>query len=124
MIFVLQNGLVFTELFTDLFPVVMMNPVTASQILPSNAALFDWILLDESSQLRVEDTFCCLRRANRAIVSGDEQQMPPSDYFSSDFSLTPDEEESGEWTEKEAQKSLTEAESLLDFALQLPTPYP
>jgi len=109
-----------TELFTDLFPVVMMNPVTACQILPSNAALFDWILLDESSQLRVEDTFCCLRRANRAIVSGDEQQMPPSDYFSSDFSLTPDEEESGEWTEKEAQKSLTEAESLLDFALQLP----
>ena len=109
-----------TELFTDLFPVVMMNPVTASQILPSNAALFDWILLDESSQLRVEDTFCCLRKANRAIISGDEQQMPPSDYFSSDFSLSPDEEESGEWTEKEAQKSLTEAESLLDFALQLP----
>ena len=108
------------QLFTDLFPVVMMNPITACNVLPKNQILFDWILFDESSQLRIEDTFLCLTKAHRAIISGDSQQMPPSDYFSNDLALNPDEEESEIYAEEEAQKSMSEAESLLEFATHLP----
>ncbi|HUM51180.1 MAG TPA: DUF4011 domain-containing protein, partial [Chitinophagales bacterium] len=66
--------------FTDLYPVLMVNPTVATSILPLQKELFDVIILDEASQLRIEDTFTSLYRGKIKIISGDKHQMPPSNY--------------------------------------------
>jgi superfamily I DNA and/or RNA helicase len=71
------------DLFTDFFPILLTNPTTVSSLLPLKPNLFDIVLFDEASQLRIEDTVPSLYRAKVKIVSGDQKQMPPSSYFSS-----------------------------------------
>lgn len=66
----------------ELRPVWLMNPDVASRVLPLKNNLFDTIVYDEASQMPVEYALPTLFRANIAIVSGDEKQMPPSAFFS------------------------------------------
>ena len=68
-------------LFTDFFPVLLVNPIVCSSIIPLQKDLFDVVIFDEASQLRLEDTYCALMRGKNKIVSGDIHQMPPSNYF-------------------------------------------
>ncbi|MBX9569163.1 MAG: DUF4011 domain-containing protein [Candidatus Obscuribacterales bacterium] len=80
----------------SLRPIWLMNPETASRLLPLTAGLFDAVIFDEASQLLVEYALPTLFRAKRAIVSGDEKQMPPPNFFAarveSDEALAEDEE--------------------------------
>jgi superfamily I DNA and/or RNA helicase/very-short-patch-repair endonuclease len=69
------------KLFTDFFPVVMLSPTICSSIIPLKEAIFDIVIFDEASQLRLEDTFPALIRGKIKVVSGDSQQMPPSNFF-------------------------------------------
>ena len=71
------------DLFSNFFPIVLTNPTTVSSLFPLTPNLFDIVLFDEASQLRIEDTVPSLYRAKVKIVSGDQKQMPPSSYFSS-----------------------------------------
>ena len=71
------------DLFSSIFPIVLTNPTSVSSMLSLEAGLFDVVLFDEASQLRIEDTLPSMYRGKVKIVSGDQQQMPPSDYFSS-----------------------------------------
>lgn len=100
------------EYFSTAFPVLMLNPVVASSILPLKSDLFDMIILDEASQLRVEDTYAALYRGKKHVVSGDEHQMPPSSYFSSEIILWDDSEDE----ESEKDLFLAESASLLEYA--------
>jgi len=59
-----------------------MSPDVASRVLPLKAGLFDLVVFDEASQMPVEHASPTLFRARRAVVSGDEKQMPPSSFFS------------------------------------------
>lgn len=122
------------ELFTDLFPVILVNPSVCSSLLPLKENLFDLVIFDEASQLRLEDTFCALIRGRHKIISGDSQQMPPSSYFQShEISLdveeytndeivntekTAEEIEAETYTifQKEISTALAESESLLEYA--------
>ena len=64
-------------------PVWMMTPDVVSQLLPRTANLFDIVIFDEASQLLVEYAIPSMFRASRAVVSGDDKQMPPTSFFSS-----------------------------------------
>lgn len=64
-------------------PVWLMNPDTASRVLPLTAKLFDLVVYDEASQMPIEYALPTLYRARSAIISGDEKQMPPTSFFSS-----------------------------------------
>lgn len=64
-------------------PVWMMTPDVVSQLLPRTANLFDVVVFDEASQLLVEYAVPSMFRASRAVVSGDDKQMPPTSFFSS-----------------------------------------
>ncbi|MBL0048917.1 MAG: hypothetical protein IPP32_12570 [Bacteroidetes bacterium] len=75
------------QLFTDFFPVVMVSPSVCSSILPLNEGIFDVVIFDEASQLRLEDTFPALVRGKIKVISGDSQQMPPSNHFQGGVSL-------------------------------------
>jgi hypothetical protein len=101
------------EYFTTAFPVLMLNPVVASSILPLKSQLFDIIILDEASQLRVEDTFAALFRGRYHVISGDEHQMPPSSYFSNEIVLWDETEDEAE----ERDLFLAESASLLEYAV-------
>ncbi|WP_312364962.1 hypothetical protein, partial [Sphingobacterium sp.] len=63
------------ELFTDFFPVLLVNPSVCSSILPLQEGIFDVVIFDEASQLRLEDTYAALIRGKAKIVSGDKHQM-------------------------------------------------
>lgn len=106
---ILQNDF---EFFTTIFPITMVNPVVASSILPLQKNLFDIVILDEASQLRVEDTYPVLYRAQSHVISGDEHQMPPSSYFSSDVALLEDTDD----IEEEKDIFLAQSNSLLEYA--------
>src|SRR5262249_18182494 len=61
----------------------LMNPDVASRILPLKGGLFDLVVFDEASQMPVEQAIPTMFRGKRAIVAGDEKQMPPSSFFAS-----------------------------------------
>lgn len=114
-------------LFTDFFPVVMVSPSVCSSILPLEEALFDVVIFDEASQLRIEDTYPALIRGKIKIVSGDSQQMPPANFFQGGNALlNPNEEDyeeelSADETEQNIRSvnnsfELADSESLLVYA--------
>ncbi|MFN4122741.1 MAG: AAA domain-containing protein [Flavobacteriales bacterium] len=70
------------ELITSFFPVLLVNPSVCSSMLPLQKGLFDLVIFDEASQLRLEDTFPALIRGRFQVISGDVHQMPPSNHFS------------------------------------------
>lgn len=107
------------ELFSAFFPVLLLSPEVCASILPLQPNLFDVVIFDEASQLRLEDTYGALLRGRFKVVSGDNQQMPPSDYFrSTALLLHPDEEQEEEEDDlvQAAQAHLAGVESLLEYA--------
>ena len=117
------------ELFTNFFPVVMVNPTVCSSIIPLKEGLFDIVIFDEASQLRIEDTFSSLTRGKIKIVAGDSQQMPPTNFFQGGTNFINPSEEDEETEEEDNGKSkapnnknfdysldLADSESLLDYA--------
>ncbi|HEU4791660.1 MAG TPA: AAA domain-containing protein [Flavobacterium sp.] len=115
------------DLFTDFFPVVMVSPTVCSSIIPLNEALFDIVIFDEASQLRIEDTYSALIRGKIKIISGDSQQMPPTNFFQGGNALlNPNEDDyEEESTAQETENNirnvnnsyeLADSESLLVYA--------
>jgi very-short-patch-repair endonuclease/transcription elongation GreA/GreB family factor len=106
------------QLFTDFFPVVMLSPTVCSSVIPLEEAIFDVVIFDEASQLRLEDTFPALLRGKIKVVSGDRQQMPPSNFFQGGTALlSPTEEDyEEEMTASEIQTSNRNANNSLDLA--------
>lgn len=105
----------------------MVSPTVCGSIIPLEEGIFDVVIFDEASQLRIEDTYPALLRGKVKIVSGDSQQMPPANYFAGGNALlNPNEEDyEGENTSLEAQENirrvdrsfeLADSESLLVYA--------
>lgn len=104
------------NLFTSIFPVVLTNPLAADAMLPLKLGLFDVVIFDEASQLRIEDTFTSFIRGKYKVVAGDKHQMPPSNYFQT----AGDVNESEELTDEQLEDAeLAKSESLLDYAENL-----
>jgi very-short-patch-repair endonuclease len=106
------------QLFTDFFPVVMLSPTVCSSVIPLEEGIFDIVIFDEASQLRLEDTFPALLRGKIKVVSGDSQQMPPSNFFQGGTALlSPTEEDyEEEQTASEIETSNRNAKNALDLA--------
>ena len=116
------------DLFTKFFPIIFTTPDIASNLFKGENDYFDFVLFDEASQLKPEDTLPCLLKGKQIIVAGDEQQMPPSSWFQKVLNETisedDDEYEINEETEKiqprlNRDDILLECESLLDFVKEL-----
>jgi superfamily I DNA and/or RNA helicase len=59
--------------------------------LPGFKHQFDLLIIDEASQMRPEDALGAMMRCAQAVIVGDPEQLPPSDFFVS--GETRDEEE-------------------------------
>ncbi|MEZ4392906.1 MAG: AAA domain-containing protein [Polyangiales bacterium] len=95
----------------DVLPVWLLSPETIS-VLFAQAPLFDLVVFDEASQCTVESGLPVLLRARRAMVVGDEKQMPPTSFFES---AGPGESDDAAPEERVAREVL-DAESLLSLA--------
>lgn len=99
--------------FTDLFPVIMVNPIVANALLPLKQGLFNLVIFDEASQLRIEDVYTSMIRGQYKIIAGDKHQMPPSSWFAKNAdNNTLDEDDETD----ELELAATDAESLLEYA--------
>ena len=96
-----------SEIFKSFFPVCMTNPSSCASLFPMEKGYFDYVIFDESSQLKIEDTFTALLRGKKSIVSGDIHQLPPMDYFSENLKSID--------TDKNINNN--NSKSLLDFAI-------
>lgn len=70
----------------------LMSPLSISQILPNTSQLFDVVIFDEASQVKIEDAIPSIYRAKTLIVVGDNKQMPPTNFFGSSHDEDDDEE--------------------------------
>ncbi len=98
----------------DVIPIWLMSPETTAILFPREP-VFDLLIIDEASQCTVENGLPVLTRAHRAVIAGDDKQMPPSSFFKSATSLDSigTEEEN-----EETPSDSFEAESLLVLARQ------
>jgi hypothetical protein len=71
------------SLLFDLKPVWLMSPLSVSQTLPLEPDLFDVVIFDEASQIKLEDAVPSIFRGKQIVVVGDEMQLPPTNFFNS-----------------------------------------
>lgn len=74
-----QNCRMYLSAFQNVW---MMNPLAVSKFLENYPNLFDLVIFDEASQIPLEDALPAIYRSKQVVVVGDEHQMPPSNYFS------------------------------------------
>jgi very-short-patch-repair endonuclease len=63
-----------------LAPCVMMSPLSIAQHLAPNTKLFDVVIFDEASQIPVWDAIGALARGRQALIVGDPEQLPPTNF--------------------------------------------
>jgi len=71
------------DLVTAVMPCVLVSPDSVARFFPATAGLFDLVVFDEASQIRVADAVGALGRARAAVVVGDSKQMPPTSFAES-----------------------------------------
>jgi superfamily I DNA and/or RNA helicase len=99
-----------TGIFKSFFPVCMTNPSSCSSLFPMEKGYFDYVIFDESSQLKIEDTFTSMIRGKKSIIAGDLHQLPPMDYFT----------ETGINDEFDSENKYNDnTKSLLDFCIKM-----
>lgn len=103
----------YKDVIQNLTPCFMMSPISVSQFLDVNDYQFDVVIFDEASQIPTSEAIPSIARAKNVIIAGDEQQMPPTSFFTSTIGSN----------EGDGFSSLDEdLESLLDDAIVLGLP--
>jgi len=65
----------------ELKPCWMMSPLAVAQYIPKGVLNFDLCIIDEASQMPPESAIGALLRCDQAVVVGDTNQLPPSNFF-------------------------------------------
>ena len=94
-------------------PIWLVNPDVVSRMFPLEAGLFDVVIFDEASQMRVVNALPALYRAKRAIVSGDEKQLPPTSFFGTraDSAGTAEDDRADPWLDDDFEEEGADAEA-------------
>lgn len=86
-------------------PCMLMSPVSVSTFLKPGSVNFDLVVFDEASQLPTQDAIPAILRGKQVIVAGDENQLPPTSFFSAS-TIFDEENELDEYEEFEPLESL------------------
>ncbi len=73
----------FGNVITHAMPCVLVSPDSLARFFPATAGLFDIVVFDEASQVRVADAIGAMGRARSVVVVGDSEQMPPTSFAES-----------------------------------------
>ena len=100
------------ELITAVMPCVLVSPDSLARFFPPQSGLFDLVIFDEASQIRVADAIGAMGRARSVVVVGDSKQMPPTSFAETvlDFS--------DELTEVKDLMVVDDEESILNECVQ------
>lgn len=74
------------DLIKTLTPIFMMSPSDVALYCPQRV-LFDYVIFDESSQIKPVYAIGSILRAKHAIIAGDINQMPPTDRLEESMTL-------------------------------------
>ncbi len=117
-----RNGLGVRELFAQygdligqIAPCVLTSPEAIARHVPTGLDLFDLVVFDEASQIRVADAIGAMGRAKAVVVVGDSKQMPPTSVAES---TTLGEAESG----IDDEGTVVDEESILSECVQARVP--
>lgn len=73
------------DLITRVLPCVLVSPDSLARFFPARPGLFDIVVFDEASQVRVADAVGAMGRGRSVVVVGDSKQMPPTSFAESAF---------------------------------------
>ena len=73
-----------------LCPCMLMSPVSAAQYLDPERTPFDLVIFDEASQITTANAAGVLARGRNAVIVGDPNQMPPTNFFAREIDLVED----------------------------------
>lgn len=93
-------------------PCMLMSPVSVSTFLKPGSISFDLVVFDEASQLPTPEAIPSILRGKQIIVAGDENQLPPTSFFSASTIF---EEEN----ELDSSEEFEPLESLLDNCIAI-----
>ena len=96
----------FHGLITQLMPCVLVSPDSVARFFPAERDLFDVVVFDEASQVRVADAVGAMGRGRSVVVVGDSKQMPPTTFAES--SLADDDAEVAEDVVEDEESILSE----------------
>lgn len=97
----------------ELMPCWIMSPMAVAQYLPKGPVDFDIVIIDEASQMTTENAMGTLLRGKQAMVVGDTNQLPPTNFFMKNYADDEDEDN---------QESLLSDQSILNVANAVFTP--
>ena len=89
------------DLITQIMPCTLISPESVARFFPARPGLFDIVVFDEASQIRVADAIGAMGRASAVVVVGDSKQMPPTQFAEASASVEEDEEPTPERVEDE-----------------------
>ena len=96
------------EIIVKIKPVFMMSPLSVADFLKPDRIKFDYVIFDEASQVKPVEAFGALLRGNKAVVVGDDKQLPPSNFFGQITELE-------EVDDDEEASVVSDMESILDL---------
>ncbi|WP_318241476.1 DUF3320 domain-containing protein [Cellulomonas avistercoris] len=102
------------ELITQIMPCTLMSPESVARFFPARAGLFDVVVFDEASQIRVADAIGAMGRASSVVVVGDSKQMPPTQVAETNVRAEDDEDV--------AVETVVDEESILSECVQSRVP--
>jgi very-short-patch-repair endonuclease len=97
-------------------PIWAMSPIQVASLLP-RAKYFDLVIFDEASQIRPEMAIPAIMRGQTAVVAGDSNQLPPTNFFSgAGLALTDDEDDESRYglDTSVTENTLKDSESILE----------
>ncbi len=62
-------------------PCFMMSPLSVATYLQPGQIEFDVVVIDEASQMPLEDALGAIARARQCVIVGDNMQLPPTSFF-------------------------------------------
>lgn len=70
----------FDSIIMQLTPCILMSPESVARFFPAKTEMFDIVVFDEASQVRVADAVGAMGRGKSVVVVGDSKQMPPTSF--------------------------------------------
>jgi hypothetical protein len=104
----------FGEVITQIMPCTLMSPDSVARFFPPRPDLFDIVVFDEASQIRVADAIGAMGRSRSVVVVGDSKQMPPTSFAEVNANI--------DGSEDSEQESFLDEESILTECVHAQVP--
>lgn len=98
----------FGELVVQITPCVLVSPDSVARFFPARSDLFDLVVFDEASQIRVADAVGAMGRGRSVVVVGDSKQMPPTSVAEAAVTEKDEDAELAEETVEDEESILSE----------------